>query len=121
VNSSGANACGYAPPPSPPVWPKTMVSGRLFADDGSKLTALSGGWQHVWAPWSSFTTNPYWGGANEAKVDPRTLGAVELWVEQDNTSGPAVPSTSAVYELKLSCPSLTFPRWTAVPRMEAKR
>jgi hypothetical protein len=99
VNSSGANACGYAAAAVSSSLAQNHGSGRLFADDGSKLTALSGGWQHVWAPWSSFTTNPYWGGANEAKVDPRTLGAVELWVEQDNTSGPAVPFDFCVYEL----------------------
>ncbi|HJX66644.1 MAG TPA: hypothetical protein VJ860_22120 [Polyangia bacterium] len=99
VNSSGANACGYAAAAVSSSMAQNHGSGRLFADDGSKLTALSGGWQHVWAPWSSFTTNTYWGGANEAKVDPRTLGAVELWVEQDNTSGPAVPFDFCVYEL----------------------
>ncbi len=99
VNSSGANACGYAAAAVSSTMAQNHGSGRLFADDGSKLTALSGGWQHVWAPWSSFTTNPYWGGANEAKVDPRTLGAVELWVEQDNTSGSAVPFDFCVYEL----------------------
>ena len=86
VNSSGANACGYAAAAVSPSLAQNHGSGALFADDGSKLTALSGGWQHVWAPWSSFTTNPYWGGANEVTVDPRDLAGVQLWVEQDSTS-----------------------------------
>ncbi|MGB8294904.1 MAG: hypothetical protein WCG85_05705 [Polyangia bacterium] len=87
VNSSGANACGVAAAAVSPTMAQNHGSGVLFADDGSVLTALSGGWQHVLVPWSSFTTNPYWGGANEVTVDPRSLAWLGLWVEQDSTSG----------------------------------
>jgi len=54
-------------------------SGRLFADDGSKLTALSGGWQHVWAPWSSFTTQSLLrAGRTRRKVDSQNSGAARV-------------------------------------------
>jgi hypothetical protein len=99
VNSSGANACAYAAAAVSSTMAQNHGSGVLFADDGSVLTALSEGWQHVLAPWSSFTTNPYWGGANEVTVDPRDLAGVQLWVEQDSTSGPAVPFDFCIYEL----------------------
>ena len=99
VNASGANACGEANAAISSSMAQSHGSGRLFADDGSKLNALSGGWQHLWAPWTSFTTNPYYGGANEAKVDPRTLAVVVFWVEQDSTSGPALPFDFCIYQL----------------------
>jgi hypothetical protein len=99
VNATGANACTLAAAAVSSSMAQNHGSGRLFASDGSILTALSGGWQHVWAPWSSFTTNPYWGGANEVTVDPRDLAGVQLWVEQDSTSGPAVPFDFCIYEL----------------------
>ena len=99
VNSSGANTCSFAAAAVSPSMAQNHGSGRFFSDNGSKLNALSSGWQHVWVPWSSFTTNPYFGGANEAKVDPSTLAWVELWVEQDSASGPAVPFDFCIYQL----------------------
>ncbi len=99
VNSSGANACTLAAAAVSSSMAQYHGSGRLFASDGSILTALSGGWQHVWAPWSSFTTNSNWGGANEVTVDPRDLAWFELWVEQDSTSGPAVPFDFCISQL----------------------
>jgi hypothetical protein len=99
VNSIVANACSFAAAAVSSSMAQNHGSGRLFADSGSKLTALSGGWQHVWAPWSSFTTNAYYGGANEAKVDPRVLAWVVSWVEHDSTSGPGVPFDYCIYDL----------------------
>ena len=99
ANDTGVFACGPAAAAVSSTLAQNHGSGRFFADDGSRLNALSGGWQHVWAPWSSFTTNPYYGGANEAKVDPRTLVWVMFWVEQDSASGPAVPFDFCIYQL----------------------
>jgi hypothetical protein len=74
-------------------------AGTLLADDGSELTALTGGWQHVRAPWDSFTTNPSWGGANELVVDPQTLAYLGFLVTQDSPSGPALAFDYCVYQL----------------------
>jgi hypothetical protein len=100
VHDPGAKACSFAAAVVSTTMAQVHSSGRLFADDGSKLAALSGGWQHVWAPWSSFTTNPYYGGANEAKVDPSALGWLQVFVENDSTSGPGVPFNFCIYDLR---------------------
>jgi len=99
VHDPGAKACSFAAAVVSAGMAQNHGSGRVFADDGSKLGTLSGGWQHVWAPWSSFTTNPYFGGANEAKVDPSALAWLELFVEEDSTSGPGVPFDFCIYDL----------------------
>lgn len=99
VNDTGTKACGLAAAAVSSSMAQAHGSGRLLADDGSTLGVLSGGWQHVWAPWSSFTTNPNWGGANEQTVDPSTLWWVALWVEHDSTSAPGVPFDFCIYQL----------------------
>ena len=79
---------------------KSQSTGALFAADGSKLTSLAPGWQLVRAPWSSFVSNPSYGGGNEQSVDPRTLAFAGFVVEQDNASGPAIPFDFCVYGLR---------------------
>lgn len=100
VRDAGAKACSFASAVVSPTMAAAHSSGRLFADDGGKLAALSGGWQHVWAPWSSFTTNPYYGGANEAKVDPRALAWLKVFVETDNATGPGIPFNFCIHDLR---------------------
>ncbi len=98
VNSNGTTACAAASAGiSGSTTTQSQGAGPLFAEDGSVLTALSGGWQHVRAPWSSFLPNPYWGGANEQTVDPRTLAGMTFLV--DNVSGPAVAFDYCIYQL----------------------
>jgi hypothetical protein len=79
---------------------KSQSTGALFAADGSKLTSLAPGWQLVRAPWSSFVSNPSYGGGNEQSVDPRTLAFAGFVVEQDNASGSAIPFDFCVYGLR---------------------
>lgn len=74
-------------------------TGSLLDADGFELTALVPGWQLVRAPWSSFRSNPYYGGGNEKSVDPTTLAFVQFLVEQDAANGPAVPFDFCVYGL----------------------
>ena len=98
VNSNGTTACASVSAGiSGSTATQVRGAGPLFAEDGSVLTALSGGWQHVRAPWSSFLPNPYWGGANEQTVDPRTLAGMTFLV--DNVSGPAVAFDYCIYQL----------------------
>jgi hypothetical protein len=79
---------------------KSQSTGALFAADGSKLTSLAPGWQLVRAPWSSFVSNPSYGGGNEQSVDSRTLAFAGFVVEQDNASGSAIPFDFCVYGLR---------------------
>jgi hypothetical protein len=98
--STGATACATAQASlAHSVTAEAKVAGPIFADDGSELTALSGGWQHVRAPWSSFLTNPWWGGANEAMVDPRTLAEVDFLVAKDSADGGAILFDFCIYQL----------------------
>ena len=100
ANGSGVNACAAAMAGlsgSPAA--EARRAGTLYTDDGSELRLLAGGWQHVRAPWSSFVASPWWGGANEQTVDPRTLAGMSFFVSQDNVSGPAVPFDYCIYQL----------------------
>jgi hypothetical protein len=100
VNSNGATACsGASASVSGSVAAVHQGAGPLFAEDGSVLTALSGGWQHVRAPWSSFRPNPYWGGANERTVDPRGLEEVDFLVLQGDPNRAAVVFDYCIYQL----------------------
>ncbi len=100
VNSNGTTACAAASAGiSGSTTTQSQGAGPLFAEDGSVLTALSGGWQHVRAPWSSFLPNPYWGGANERTVDPQTLAQVYFLVAQDVPNGAAVAFDYCIYQL----------------------
>jgi hypothetical protein len=63
------------------------------------LTSLAGGWQLIQAPWSSFTPNTYYGGANENVVDPSTLAFLQFLVQQDSSSGPAISFDFCVYQV----------------------
>jgi hypothetical protein len=74
-------------------------TGPLFGTDGSELTTLVEGWQLVRAPWSSFISNPYYGGANESVVDPKTLAFAEFMVQQTRPSGSAIPFDFCIYGL----------------------
>jgi hypothetical protein len=100
ANDSGVNACAAAMAGlsgSPAA--EARRAGTLYTDDSSELRLLAGGWQHVRAPWSSFVASPWWGGANEQTVDPRTLAGMSFFVSQDNVSGPAVPFDFCIYQL----------------------
>ena len=100
VNSNGATACaGASAGISGSVITQSQSAGPLLADTGSMLTSLSGGWQHVRAPWSSFVTNPGWGGANERTVDPQALEEVNFLVAQSDPSGAAVAFDYCIYQL----------------------
>jgi hypothetical protein len=68
--------------------------------DGGELTALAPGWQLVRTPWSSFLSNPYYGGGNEKSVDPTTLAFAQFAVMQDSAKGAAIPFDFCVYGLK---------------------
>jgi hypothetical protein len=98
--ATGATACAVAQAaPSHSVADEAQAAGPLLADDGSEITDLSRGWQHVLAPWSSFLANPQWGGANEAMVDPRTLAEVDFLVAKDHADGGAIPFDFCIYQL----------------------
>jgi len=100
ANSTGATACAGAQAGiSGSAATQSQGAGPLFAEDGSVLTALSGGWQHVRAPWSSFVPNPYYGGANERTVDPQSLIQVGFVVAQDVPNGAAVAFDYCIYQL----------------------
>jgi hypothetical protein len=74
-------------------------TGGLLGADGGELTALAPGWQLVRAPWSSFLSNSYYGGANEQSVDPTTLAFAQFMVEQDGPNGTTIPFNFCVYGL----------------------
>ena len=65
--------------------------GSLYGDDGSEVTTLVAGWQHVRVPWSNFLANPYYGGANETSVDPTTLAFAQFMIEQTRPDGSVIP------------------------------
>ena len=52
------------------------------------------------APWSSFLSNPYYGGGNEKSVDPTTLAFAQFVIQQDRANGAAIPFDFCVYGLK---------------------
>ncbi|HJX65960.1 MAG TPA: hypothetical protein VJ860_18630 [Polyangia bacterium] len=66
-------------------------AGSLFDADGNELSSLAPGWQIVRTPWSSFLSNPYYGGGNEKSVDPATLAFAQFVIEQDSANGSAIP------------------------------
>jgi hypothetical protein len=99
-NANGITACaGAQAGNSGSAAAEYFAAGPLFADDGSGLTSLSGGWQHVRAPWSSFVPSPAWGGANEQTVDPRTLAVISFFIVRESPGGGAIPFDFCVYEL----------------------
>ena len=59
--STGVAACGNAAAVVTSSLAQKLDSGRLFADGGSVLNALSGGWQHVWASMEQFHYGPQLG------------------------------------------------------------
>jgi len=101
ANSTGPTACAST---SAAIFGSAVAtngggSGALLADDGSQLPSLSAGWQHVRAPWSSFLSNPWWGGANERTVDPRALVEVNFIVSQTVQGGAAIPFDYCIYQV----------------------
>jgi hypothetical protein len=78
---------------------QSSFSGPLFADDGSVVTGLIRGWQHLRAPWSSFVPNPAWGGANEQALDPRTLAEIDFLVQKFSSGGPGIAFNYCIYLL----------------------
>jgi hypothetical protein len=74
-------------------------TGGLLGADGGELTALAPGWQLVRTPWSSFLSNPYYGGGNEKSVDPTTLAFAEFVIEQDSANNSTIPFDFCVYGL----------------------
>jgi hypothetical protein len=101
ANSTGPTACAStsAAISGSVVATDGAGSGALLADDGSQLPSLSAGWQHVRAPWSSFLPNPWWGGANEQMVDPRTLVEANFVVSQTVQGGAAIPFDYCIYQV----------------------
>jgi hypothetical protein len=75
-------------------------AGLLLGADGFELTSLAPGWQLVRAPWGSFLANPYYGGGNEKSVDPKTLAFAQFVIEQNSTSGGAIPFDFCVHGLR---------------------
>ena len=99
--TSGTKPCSYASAGiSFSTVGTTNAAGSLFGADGSELTSLAPGWQLVRAPWSSFVSNPYYGGGNEKSVDPTTLAFAQFAVMQDSAKGAAIPFDFCVYGLK---------------------
>jgi len=49
--------------------------------------------------WSSFLANPYYGGANESVVDPKTLAFADFVVAQDRPSDLLSRSDFCIYGL----------------------
>jgi hypothetical protein len=99
-SSTTAAACGAASADlSGSVASLSQGAGPLFDADGGVLTSLAGGWQLIQAPWSSFTPNTYYGGANENVVDPSTLAFLQFLVQQDSSSGPAISFDFCVYQV----------------------
>ena len=74
-------------------------AGPLLGADGSELTSFAPGWQLLRTPWSSFVSNPYYGGGNEKSVDPTTLAFAVFVVQQDGAGGTAIPFDFCVYGL----------------------
>ena len=101
ANSTGPTACAStsAAISGSVVATSGGGSGALLADDGSQLPSLSAGWQHVRAPWSSFLPNPWWGGANERMVDPRTLVEANFVVSQMVQGGAAISFDYCIYQV----------------------
>jgi hypothetical protein len=99
-NASGGKSCGAtsAAVASSPAG-VSQTAGPLYSSDGTKLAAFVGGWQLVLAPWSSFRSNPYWGGDNAKAVDPKALAALEFYVMQSALNGPALSFDFCVYQL----------------------
>jgi hypothetical protein len=75
-------------------------TGLLLDADGYELTSLASGWQLVRAPWSSFLSNPYYGGGNEKSVDPTTLAYAQFVIEQNSANGTAIPFDFCVSGLR---------------------
>jgi hypothetical protein len=99
--TSGAKPCSYASAGvSFSTVATTNAAGSLLGADGSELPSLAPGWQLVRAPWSSFVSNPYYGGGNEKSVDPTTLAFAQFAVMQDSANGAAIPFDLCVYGLK---------------------
>jgi len=68
ANDSGVKACAAAMAGlsgSPAA--EARRAGTLYTDDGSELSLLAGGWQHVRAPWSSFAASPCGAGRTSRK------------------------------------------------------
>jgi hypothetical protein len=100
VPNAGTTACGAGQAAiSGSTAYTSQGAGVLLSSAGTPLTQLAGGWQLVKVPFANFVVNPFWGGANEVTVDPRTLTYLALFVAQDGSGTTPVTFDYCAYDI----------------------